>query len=52
MATTVKRLLDLKGRNVWWVTPETVVYDALKLMADKDISCAGVEGWQTSWHLL
>ncbi|HDD52855.1 MAG TPA: CBS domain-containing protein [Thermosulfidibacter takaii] len=37
MATTVKRLLDLKGRNVWWVTPETVVYDALKLMADKDI---------------
>jgi len=37
MATTVKQLLDLKGRNVWWVTPETVVYDALKLMADKDI---------------
>ncbi len=37
MATTVRQLLKSKGQEIWWVTPETLVYDALKLMADKDI---------------
>ena len=34
---TVRDLLKQKGREVWSVTPESTVYDALKLMADKNI---------------
>ncbi len=37
MAITVRQLLNSKGHDVWWVTPDTLVFDALKLMADKDI---------------
>lgn len=37
MAETVRGILGTKGRTVWSVTPETTVYDALSLMADKDI---------------
>ncbi len=33
---TVSQLLDAKGHGVWWVTPETTVYDALVLMAEKN----------------
>jgi CBS domain-containing protein len=33
---TVSQLLDAKGREVWWVTPKTSVYDALVLMAEKN----------------
>jgi len=32
----VSQLLDAKGHNVWSVTPETSVYDALVLMAEKN----------------
>ena len=35
--TTVNQLLQAKGRDVWFVSPDTVVYDALKLMAEKNI---------------
>jgi CBS domain-containing protein len=35
--TYVSQLLKTKGRDVWSVTPDTPVYDALKLMADKNI---------------
>jgi len=35
--TTVKQLLDGKGRQVWSVNAETTVYDALRLMAEKGI---------------
>ena len=34
---TVKDILQAKGRDVWSVTPDTTVYDALKLMADKNV---------------
>jgi CBS domain-containing protein len=34
---TVRDMLKTKGREVWSVTPDTSVYDALKLMADKNI---------------
>jgi CBS domain-containing protein len=34
---TVNDLLNEKGRDVWTISPEAKVYDALKLMADKDI---------------
>jgi CBS domain-containing protein len=33
----VKKLLDKKGHKVYSVSPDTTVYDALKLMAEKEI---------------
>jgi CBS domain-containing protein len=35
--TTVKQLLKTKGAEVWTTTPDASVYDALKLMADKNV---------------
>ena len=34
---TVGQLLKTKGNQVWTVTPETTVYQALELMAEKNI---------------
>jgi CBS domain-containing protein len=34
---TVQQVLQAKGRDVWTIGPETSVYDALALMADKEI---------------
>ena len=34
--TTVRQILETKGREIWSVSPETTVYDAIKLMADKN----------------
>ncbi len=34
---TVWELLQAKGHEYWSVTPDTSVYDALKLMADKNV---------------
>lgn len=34
---TVKQLLQSKGRQVWSIAPEAMVYDALKLMAEKEV---------------
>ena len=34
---TVKDLLDAKGRTVWTVHPDNWVYDAITLMADKEV---------------
>ncbi len=34
---TVREVLLEKGSQVWSVSPDTLVYDALQLMADKDI---------------
>lgn len=34
---TVKDILQSKGSSVWSVAPETKVFDALKLMAEKNI---------------
>ena len=33
----VRDILEHKGRNVWSIGPEASVFDALKLMAEKDI---------------
>lgn len=33
----VSELLQAKGHEVWSVTPDTSVYDSLKLMADKNV---------------
>ena len=35
--TTVKQLLQTKGHNVWTVTPDNSVYDALKMMVEKNV---------------
>ena len=37
MITLVRHILERKGNNVWSVTPETTVYEALQMMAQKDI---------------
>jgi CBS domain-containing protein len=34
---TVKQILQTKGYDIWSVTPDTLVLEALKLMAEKDI---------------
>ena len=34
---TVKRILQAKGQDVWHTTPDALVYDALKLMAEKGV---------------
>lgn len=34
---TVSDMLRTKGYDIWSVAPDTMVYDALKLMADKNI---------------
>jgi len=35
--TTVKNILDSKGYDVYHIHPETTVYEALQLMAEKEI---------------
>jgi CBS domain-containing protein len=35
--TNVRQLLQAKGNSIWSAAPGTSVYDALKLMADKNI---------------
>ena len=43
----VDQLLDGKGRDVWSITPDATVYDALGLMAEKRIGALVVlEGEQ------
>jgi CBS domain-containing protein len=34
---TVEQILRSKGNAFWSVTPDTMVYDALKLMAERDV---------------
>ena len=34
---TVREILRTKGPEVWSITPDSTVYDALKLMADKNV---------------
>jgi len=34
---TVRHILEGKGGHAWSVTPDTTVYDALKLMAEKNL---------------
>jgi len=34
---TVRQLLEAKGRDIWRIGPDDSVYDALKLMAERNI---------------
>jgi CBS domain-containing protein len=40
---SVRQLLQAKGREVYSITPEARVFDALKLMADKDVGALVVQ---------
>ena len=33
----VRQLLQIKGNNVWGIAPEASVYDALRMMAEKNV---------------
>ena len=35
--TTVRQLLDQKGRKIWSIHPDATVFDAIAKMAEKDI---------------
>ena len=35
--TTVRHILEEKGYQVWSLRPDDKVYDAIKMMADKDV---------------
>jgi CBS domain-containing protein len=35
--TSVRQLVDRKGRHVWSIDPDATVFDAVKKMADKDV---------------
>lgn len=37
MKITLSDVLDAKGHNVWSVSPESSAYEALELMAEKDV---------------
>jgi CBS domain-containing protein len=34
---TIRHILQIKGNDVWSTTPRTTVYDALRMMADKNV---------------
>lgn len=37
MITTARHLLEVKGGDVWSISPDVSVYEALRMMADKDV---------------
>ncbi len=37
MQTTIRHILEVKGHDVWSTTPEASVFDALRMMSDKDV---------------
>jgi predicted transcriptional regulator len=34
---TIERLLEAKGYDIWSITPDASVYEAVRLMADQEI---------------
>ncbi len=37
LMTTVRQLLEIKGKNAWSIAPEMTVYEALQVMSEKDV---------------
>lgn len=37
MHTTVRHILEIKGHDLWSIGPNASVYDALRMMSDKDV---------------
>ena len=44
---TIRQLLKVKGRKVWTVSPATSVFDALQVMAEKDVGALLVVNGKT-----
>jgi len=44
---TVRRILEEKGRTIWSVTPGATVYDALSVLADRNIGALMVLDGET-----
>lgn len=37
MHRTVRHILEVKGYDLWSISPDTSVFDALRMMSDKDV---------------
>ncbi|WP_322507888.1 CBS domain-containing protein [Anaerolinea sp.] len=37
MIQTIRHILEVKGSDVWSIGPDATVFDALRMMADKDV---------------
>lgn len=37
MALTVRDILEVKGFDIWTIGPDATVYEALRIMSDKDV---------------
>lgn len=37
MITTARHLLEVKGQDIWSISPNATVFDALRMMADKGV---------------
>lgn len=37
METRIRHILEVKGHDLWSISPNASVYDALRMMSDKDI---------------
>ena len=46
--STVKELLDVKGRATWVIDPESTVYDAVASMAEKNIGALIVQSSEST----
>lgn len=44
---SVKQLLEAKGHDVWSISPDASVYEAIKMMADKEIGALVVKRGDT-----
>ena len=44
MLTTIRDLLMVKGDQVWSITPETTVFSAIQLLAEKDVGALLILG--------
>lgn len=37
MQTTIRHILEVKGHDLWSIGPQASVFDALRMMSDKDV---------------
>jgi len=44
---TIRQLLKVKGRKIWTINPTTRVFDALQMMAEKDVGALLVVNGKT-----
>jgi CBS domain-containing protein len=42
MKTKIKEILSSKGRDIWSVSPQSTVYEAIEMMADKGVGALAV----------